>query len=77
MEMRIPASFNVVVKAKLVNWPLIRVEDVGPAVAGDRLFKSGDAEVGVHCVRQPPGQHFAAEPVHDGDEVEEAAPHVG
>ena len=55
--------------------PLIRVEDVGLAVAGNRLFKRCDAEVGIHRVRQPPGQHLATEPVHDGDEVKEAAPH--
>src|SRR4051794_22151139 len=54
---------------------LVGVEDVGPAMAGDRVFESGNAEVGIQRVRQPPCQHLAAEPVHDGDEVEEAAPH--
>lgn len=52
---------------------LAGVEDVEAAMAGDRLCEGGNTEVGIHRVRQPPSQHLAAGPVHDGDEVEEAS----
>lgn len=54
---------------------LIRVEDLRSAEAGDRLLQRGDAEVSIHRIRQPPSQNLAAEPVHDGDQVQEASAH--
>src|SRR5690554_4744639 len=76
IEMRMPAPFSVVVKAKLVNcehWSVLKMSGLPcRAIASSR---AADAEVGIHGVRQPPGQNLATEPVHDSDEVEEAAPH--
>ncbi len=44
-------------------------------MTGHGFFEGLDAEVGIHGVRQPPGQHAPARPVHDGHEVEKAPPH--
>lgn len=42
-----------------------------------RLFhchlQSFNAEARIHCIRQPPGQHFPARPIHYGDKIQEAA----
>lgn len=54
---------------------LIGIEDVRPAVFRHRLFQGLDTEFDIHCIAEPPGQHLAAEPVHDSDEVQEAAAH--
>ena len=71
-----PASFKRVGEGEAGELPaLIGVEDVGPAVTGDRLLQRRNAEVGVHRVRQPPGEDLAAGPVHDRHQVQEAAPH--
>ena len=71
-----PASLSVVVKAKLGELAaLVGVEDAGLAVTGDRLLQRRDAEVGLHRVRQPPGEDPAARPVHDRHEIEEATAH--
>ena len=56
--------------------PLIGVEDLRRA-RPKRCFQRLDAEAGVHRVRQPPGQHVAAGPVHDRDQVQEARRHLG
>ena len=52
---------------------LIAVEDLGRAVAVERLLQRLDAEVRREGDRQPPGQDLAAEPVDDGDQTDEAA----
>lgn len=58
----------------LVNWlPLVGIEELGLAVARDRLLDLFDAKIGVHGVRQAPGQHAPAEPVHHREQVDEAA----
>ncbi len=55
--------------------PLVGVEDVRLGVTRQGLLQGRDAEIGIEGVRQPPTEHPAAEPVHDGHEVEEAPPH--
>lgn len=63
-------------KAWDVNWAaLVGIEDLGPAVAGDRLLQRLDAEVGFHRDRYPPGQDLPAEPVDDRHEINEALRH--
>jgi hypothetical protein len=44
-------------------------------VAANGLFKRRNAKVGIYRIRQSPGQDLAAGPVHDRDQVKEAAPH--
>ena len=56
---------------------MLRVEDVGLAVARQRLFDSFNAEVGLQRDRDPPGQHPPGEPVQHGGEIDEAARHQG
>ena len=55
---------------------LIGIEDFRFAVFGQRLVQGLDAEGGIHGVRQPPGEDMARRPVHDRDEVQEAAQHL-
>lgn len=54
---------------------LVGVEDAGPAVTGDRFLQRFDTEVGVHRVREIPGQNLPAGPVHNRHEVEEPSSH--
>lgn len=54
---------------------LVAVKDFRLTVLGNGLFQSVNAKICVHAVRQPPAQHFAAVPIHDGDKVQEPAPH--
>ena len=54
---------------------LVRVEDLGLAVPGERLLQGLDAEVRRQRDREPPGQDLAAEPVDDGDEIDEPPRH--
>src|SRR5215212_8657625 len=54
---------------------LIGVEDLRPAVAGQRLFQRLDAERRLQGDRQPPGENPTAEPVDHGGQVDEAACH--
>src|SRR5678816_1096812 len=76
MEMRMPASLKGVGKSEAGELrALIGVEDAGLAVADNGLFQCRNAEVGIHRIRQSPGQDLAAGPVHDRNQVEEAAPH--
>ena len=49
---------------------MLHIEDVGLAVAGQRLLDRLDAEVGLQRDRHPPGQHAAGEAVQHGGEVE-------
>ena len=44
-------------------------------MTGQRVVECFDAEARVEGVRQPPGQHMPARPVHDRYEVKEPAPH--
>jgi hypothetical protein len=43
--------------------------------AMDRLVQRLDTEVRLEGVRDASGQHLAREPVHDGDQIEEASSH--
>lgn len=69
-----PASASV--GAVPVKSPLVKVgvEDLGLAVARQRLLKSLDAERGVHDVTESPAQHRPACPVHDRHQVQKAPP---
>ena len=49
------------------------VAHVWPAIAGNRFLRSSDAEVGVLVFDSRRGEHLAACPVHDGNEVEESS----
>lgn len=44
-------------------------------ISGLRFRQCLDAERPVHHVRQPPGEHLSARPVHDRDQIKEAPPH--
>src|SRR5260221_11323665 len=52
-----------------------RVEDLRMAMTGQRLLQRFDAECRLHRDRHAPRQNPAAEPVHDGGEIDEAARH--
>src|SRR5262245_24813715 len=54
---------------------LVGVEDLGHAMTSKRLLQGFNAERRLHGDRQAPGQHPAAEPVHDDGEVDKAAGH--
>ena len=54
---------------------LIGIEDLGRAIPLQGFLERLDAEARVQRVRQPPGQHMPARPVHDRYQVEEAAAH--
>ena len=54
---------------------LVGVEDLRRAMAGQRVVEGFDAEARVEGVRQPPGQHMPACPVHDRYEVQAPAAH--
>lgn len=54
---------------------LVRVEDLGPTITGQRRLQRRDTEASIHRVRQPSGQHLAGCPVHDRHQVEEAPTH--
>ncbi|SDG41249.1 hypothetical protein SAMN05660686_04327 [Thalassobaculum litoreum DSM 18839] len=54
---------------------LIGIHSLARTMPRDRLGESLDKGLGVECVRQPPNQHLAGRPVHDGYQVEEAALH--
>jgi hypothetical protein len=51
------------------------VHDLGRAELVDCIVPRLDAEVSLQGVRYPQGQHLPGGPVHDGDQVEEAAAH--
>ena len=51
---------------------LIRIEDLRLAMARQHVLKGLDAEVALHGVGEPPGQHLAAPPIHDDHQVEKA-----
>lgn len=54
---------------------MIGIHDLGRAELEDSLVQRFDAEVGFQRVGDPPGQHLPGLPVHDGNQIEEAAPH--
>ena len=54
---------------------LVGVEDFGPAVLGQRLVQRRYAKARIQRVGQPSAQHFAAVPVHDRHEADEAFSH--
>ena len=55
--------------------PLVSVENVRGAVFEQSLFERLNAEAGIQCVGQPPGQDLPGGPVHDGNQVHEAPSH--
>ena len=74
MEMAQPVSLGTAVNSRLVNWlPCSVFEDPRPAVAVQGFGQGLDAEPGIQGVGQPPGEHTARGPVHDGHQVQEAA----
>src|SRR5580704_18401448 len=54
---------------------LVGIEDLRPAVLGERFLECLDTELRAERVRQPPRQHGTAHPVHDHHQVEEALGH--
>src|SRR6202034_893776 len=48
---------------------LIRVEDLGLAIAGESVLKRLDAECRLHCDRNTPRQHATAEPVEHNSQI--------
>ena len=54
---------------------LVGIEDLQRAMAGQRLVECLDAEARIQGVRQALGQHMPARPVHDRQQVKEAAPY--
>ena len=59
MEMRTPACCSTPVNRGEVNATLVRVEDLRFPEPGQGLLQRLDAELHVHGVRYPPGQHLA------------------
>ena len=55
--------------------PLVGVEDLRPAMTGQRLVDRIQAEIDLHGDGHPPGQHPSAEPVHHRSQVHEAMGH--
>jgi hypothetical protein len=52
---------------------LIGVEDLRLAEARQSFLQGRDAKRGIHGVGQPPSQHRSARPVHDRNQIKEAA----
>jgi len=52
---------------------LVGVEDLRPAVSGQRLAHRLDAEPGVHGVGEPPGKDVTGRLVHNRDQIQKAA----
>ena len=76
MEIAIPASLRTPVKPRLVNWlPWSVLKISGRPYRASASFSASDAEPGIHGVRQSPGQNVACGPVHDRDQIQEAAAH--
>src|SRR6516165_9797611 len=55
--------------------PLVGIEDFRPAMARERFLERLDAKIGVERVGETPGQHRAADPIHDHHQVEKALGH--
>lgn len=55
---------------------LIRVHDLGFAVAAHGVFQSFYARSGFERRRQPPGQNLPAEPVQHSDQIDKATGHA-
>ena len=53
---------------------LVGIEDLGLPVA-ERVLQGFDAEARIEQIRQTPGQHVAAHPVHHRDQIEKPARH--
>src|SRR3954454_19618382 len=80
IEMRTPACCSKPVNRGEVNWLPWSVLKISGrpnrAMASSRsTYTSTQAELHLHGVRHPPGQHLARRPVHHRDQVEEAAAH--
>ena len=55
--------------------PLIGIEYLRLALVLQCIIQSFKAEPDIHGIRQPPGKHMAARPVHDRDQVQKAMLH--
>ena len=66
-------DIDKVVAGKLST--LVGVEDFRPSVATQGLLEGINTEVGLKGIGNPPGQDFAAVPVHDGHKVHEPMGH--
>lgn len=54
---------------------LVRIHDLGLAVATHRFFQGLDAWSGFQRRRQPPGEDLPAKPIQHGDQIDKAARH--
>ena len=88
IEIRVPARFSLSVQAKDVNcepWSVFMIPgapkrwmasfSASTQKSFDLVLEPVANKVSFQRVRYPPSQHLAGEPVHDGDEIQEAAPH--
>src|SRR5215831_15255751 len=73
IEMRTPTAASVPVKAALVNWLPWSVLKISGLPKRANASSMARHRTTLHRVRQPPGQHRPARPVHDRHEVEETA----
>src|SRR5947207_2175886 len=81
---RTPASIHADRYAALFQWrqkvrrgelaTLIGVPDLGLAET-ERRRQRGQTEAGIYGIGEFPTEHETAEPIHDGDQIEKAAPH--
>jgi hypothetical protein len=75
MLMAIPWARSTPVKSWSVNWLPWSVLKISGRPWPQRLFQGRDAEARIEQIGQAPGQHVAAHPVHDRDQVEKPARH--
>ncbi len=54
---------------------LVGVHNLWWAELVDGPIQGINAKLGFQCVRDTPRQHLARVPVHDGNQIQEAAPH--
>jgi len=73
--MATPWARSTPVKSSPVNWlPWSVLKISGPSLA-QRFLQGLDTEARIEHIRQAPGQHVAADPVHHHDQVEKTARH--
>ena len=54
---------------------LVGIEDLRPAIPGERFLERLDTKIGTKRVGQPPRQHRTARPVHDHHQIKKALGH--
>jgi len=74
LDLPVGQHFDKLHRSELAN--LIRVEDFGGSMPGQRFLESLDAKVGLQRDRHPPGKDTAGEPVHDCRKIDEATRHL-